>query len=407
MAGIRPFPALRPRPDFAARIASVPYDVVDVDEARALAHDPLSFLHVSRAEIDLPSETDPYGDEVYARAAASFEALKANALEQDAEPALYIYRLQMDQHVQTGVAGCFSVNEYRGDTIKRHETTRPDKETDRTRHILATRAQSGPVLLTYRELPEIDDLVAAEVTEPPLYDFVAADGVRHAVWRARPEGTDALVDAFSRVPTLYIADGHHRAASAARAHDHDAEQSRSEHPASALESGWFLTVAFPGREMQVLPYHRVVRDLGDRTPAELIDRVRDRLPLTPGRPNAVRKGTCGMYLDGGWHTLRLDAGVTAPTAAALDVQLLQDQVLAPLLGITDPRTNPRIGFVGGIRGTGELVRLVDRGEAAVAFAMAPTDLSDVMAISDKGGVMPPKSTWFEPKLRDGLLVHLI
>jgi uncharacterized protein (DUF1015 family) len=403
MADVRPFAALRPRAGLAPRVASVPYDVVNAEEARALATDALSFLHVSRAEIDLPPDTDPYADAVYAKAVEAQAALRTSALEVESRPAVYLYRLTMGGHVQTGVAAAFSVDEYRRDLVKKHEKTRPDKENDRTRHIIETRAQSGPVLLTYRRHPAVDAAVAAGLEAAPLYEFTAPDGIGHAIWRTEPAVGEAIVAAFREVPALYIADGHHRAASAARADER----------LKTGESGGFLGVAFPDTGMQILPYHRAIKDLNGRTPDVFLAEVRSRVTVRPGGPEVTRKGECAMYLpgsqgDGTWHLATLDGGpaVTDPVAS-LDVQRLHDLVLAPVLGIGDERTDKRIDFVGGIRGPAELKRLVDGGKAAVAFAMFPTTIDDLVAIADAGGIMPPKSTWFEPKLRDGLLTHLI
>jgi uncharacterized protein (DUF1015 family) len=408
MADVRPFAALRPRAGLAPRVAAVPYDVVNAEEARALASDPLSFLHVSRAEIDLPAGTDPYADAVYAQAVRAQAALRASSLEVEARPAIYLYRLTMGGHVQTGVAAAFSVDEYRRDLVKKHEKTRPDKENDRTRHIIETRAQSGPVLLTYGRHAAVDAAVAAGLDAAPLYEFTAADGIGHAIWRTEPAVGEAIVQAFREVPALYIADGHHRAASAARAD----ERLKSE------ESGGFLGVAFPDTGMQILPYHRVIKDLNGRTPEAFLGEVRSRAAIRLAGsevaiPEVARKGDCAMYVTGAggagaWHLVTLDGGpaITDPVAS-LDVQRLHDLLLAPVLGIGDERTDKRIDFVGGIRGPAELVRLVDSGKAAVAFAMFPTTVDDLVAIADAGGIMPPKSTWFEPKLRDGLLTHLI
>ena len=403
MADVRPFAALRPRAGLAPRVAAVPYDVVNTEEARALAGDSLSFLHVSRAEIDLPPATDPYADAVYAQAVQAQAALRESALEIEARPAVYLYRLTMGGHVQTGVAAAFSVDEYRRDLVKKHEKTRPDKENDRTRHIIETRAQSGPVLLTYRRHAGVDAAVAAGLEAPPLYEFTAADGIAHAIWRTEPAVGEAIVQAFRDVPALYIADGHHRAASAARAD----ERLKSE------ESSAFLAVAFPDTGMQILPYHRVIKDLHGLTPEAFLAEVSSRVAVRPGGPEVAGKGECAMYLRGAdgagsWRLLTLDGGpaVTDPVAG-LDVQRLHDLLLAPVLGIGDERTDKRIDFVGGIRGPAELARLVDGGRAAVAFAMFPTTVDDLVAIADAGGIMPPKSTWFEPKLRDGLLIHLI
>jgi uncharacterized protein (DUF1015 family) len=434
MAVVRPFSALRPRPELASRIASVPYDVVNADEARALAGDAASFLHVSRAEIDLPPDTNPYADAVYARAVANFEALKQSSLVHEPRPAVYLYRLRMGRHEQTGIAASFSVDEYNRGLIKKHEKTRPDKENDRTRHIIDTRAQSGPVLLTFRDSDALARAVSQGTTSAPLYDFTAADGIQHTIWRTEPEVGAAIVSAFEDVPALYIADGHHRAASAARAHGHFAAQTpaavgksaggaaaaASADPSSATgEHAWFLGVAFPEKQTQILPYHRVVKDLAGHTPAALLAALRTKFPVEPGPATPAHKGECAMYLDGEWYTLRLDAGSKSSTAtasasstgpspiASLDVSRLHDLVLAPLLGIGDERTDKRIEFVGGIRGTGELEKIVKSGAAAVAFSMFPVTVQDLMAIADAGEIMPPKSTWFEPKLRDGLLTHVI
>jgi uncharacterized protein (DUF1015 family) len=404
MARLFPFRALRPEPAAAPRVAAVPYDVVSAEEARQLAAgNPLSFLHVSRAEIDLPPDTHPYGDAVYARAARNFEVLRAGApLVVEDAPSLYVYRLHMGSHVQTGVAACFAVDDYVGDVIRKHEKTRPDKEDDRTRHILTIRAQTGPVFLTYRATASIDAAVARVTAGAPLYDFAADDGVRHVIWRADADAVRGVEAAMADVPALYIADGHHRAASAARAHQALAAEGPGEHER-------FLAVAFPHDQMQILPYNRVVRDLQGMTPEAFVARVDERFSVVPGGPPAPQaRGEIAMYVGGRWRTVQL--GPSSPgvsPAAALDVSRLQDGVLAPLLGIADVRTDRRIDFVGGIRSTGELERLVDSGEWAVAFSLAPVSIDDLMAISDAGGIMPPKSTWFEPKLRDGLLSHLI
>jgi uncharacterized protein (DUF1015 family) len=403
MALVRPFRALRPRPELAAQIAAVPYDVVNTAEARALAAgNPHSFLHVSRAEIDLADGTNPYSDDVYTRAWETFEAFRSSWLVQEDTPRLYVYRLVMGGHVQTGVAAAFSVQEYRDGGILRHERTRRDKEDDRTRHITELRAQTGPVLLTYRHDPAVSATVERVAAGAPLYDFVAVDGTGHTVWLATPEDSAALVDAFGGVPTLYIADGHHRAASAARAYE-----TLGADPDD--EAAFFLAVAFPDTEMRILPYHRVVMDLNGQTPEAFLTVLSQRLPTVAGGPEPARKGECAVYIGRRWYTVTLTPA-SAPAGdpiASLDASLLQDRVLEPLLGIDDPRTNKRIDFVGGSRGSGELVRLVDEGHAAVAFAMYPVTLDELMAIADADAIMPPKSTWFEPKLRDGLLSHEI
>ncbi|MBA2353299.1 MAG: DUF1015 domain-containing protein [Acidobacteria bacterium] len=404
MASVRAFRALRPRADVAFDMAAVPYDVVTTAEARALAlGHPHSFLHVSRAEIDLPDGTSPYADEVYTRAWETFEAFRSSALVQETAPRLYVYGLTVGDHRQLGVAAAFSVDEYRNGVIARHERTRQDKEDDRTRHITELRAQTGPVLLAYREEPALSAVVDSVVTGTPLYDFVAEDGVGHTVWVATDEETAALETAFRDVPRLYIADGHHRAASAARACETLG--------AAADEDGaWFLAVAFPEASTRILPYHRVVKDLNGHTPEALLTVLSQRFPIEAATGDPLRKGQCGVYIKGRWYTLTLGpdhAASTEDPIAGLDVSRLQDQVLAPLLGIDDPRTDSRIDFVGGSRGTAALARLVDTRQAAIAFAMHPVTVDELMTIADAGAIMPPKSTWFEPKLRDGLLIHEI
>ncbi|MEQ1756859.1 MAG: DUF1015 family protein [Vicinamibacterales bacterium] len=405
MADLFPFRALRPTPASAAQVAAVPYDVVNAEEAAALAAgNPLSFLHASRAEIDLPGDTNPYGDAVYAKASENFAALRTAApLVVEDAPSLYVYRLQMGEHVQTGVAACFSGDEYDRDLIKKHERTRRDKEDDRTRHMVGLRAQTGPVFLTYKSEAAVDAVVARTTTSGPLFDFTAPDGVRHTLWRVASADNAALVAAFALVPALYIADGHHRAASAARVRQHlkDAGEAPGERDT-------FLAVAFPDDQMQVLAYNRVVKDLAGYTPDTLLAALRDKLIVKDGPATPVSKGEVAMFLAGRWYTLLLaEAPAGSDAASRLDVSRLQDQVLTPLLGIGDVRSDKRIDFVGGARGTAELEKLVSSGRHAVAFSMFPVSVDDLMAISDAGGIMPPKSTWFEPKLRDGLLSHLI
>jgi uncharacterized protein (DUF1015 family) len=404
MAAIFPFAALRPTPETVRRVAAVPYDVVNSAEAEALAAgEPLSFLRVSRPEIECPPGTHIYSDAVYAKAADNFDRLRRAApLVVESAPSLYVYRLQMGAHLQSGVAACFAVDEYARDLIKKHEKTRPDKEDDRTRHILTLRAQTGPVFLTYRGSAAIDAVVAQVTSGPALFDFTAVDGVRHEVWRVSDSHTTALVAAFAAVPALYIADGHHRAASAWRTHQALAGEGPGEHER-------FLAVAFPDAQMQVLPYHRVVRDLQGQTAAAFRAALAQRFAVTAGGPaSPARKGIVAMYLAGAWSSVDMgpvSSGLSAD--AGLDVSRLQDGILTPLLGIADIRTDKRIDFVGGIRGTGELERLVDGGQFAVAFSLFPVSVDDLMRIADAGGIMPPKSTWFEPKLRDGVLSHLV
>ena len=415
MATLRPFRALRPQPDQAAAVAAVPYDVVNTAEARDLAADnPLSFLRVSRPELELPADTDPYAEAVYAAAAANFARLREAApLVEEATPSLYVYRLRMGMHEQIGVGACFSVDEYERDVIRKHERTRKDKEDDRTRHILTLRAQTGPVLLTYPASGEIGEIVSRAVAESPLFDFTAPDGITHTMWLVHEADRDALIGAFARIPLLYIADGHHRAASAMRARESLAGTAPgtgagARHSAAEAEADSFLAVAFPHDQMQVLPYHRAVKDLAGQTPAAFLEALSAQLDVSQGTDTPAGKGEVSMYVDGRWHTLRLaPAPGDVPEADRLDVSLLHAQILEPLLGIGDPRTDKRIDFVGGIRGPQALAALVDSGAAAVAFVMHPVSVEDLMRIADAGGIMPPKSTWFEPKLRDGLLRHLI
>jgi uncharacterized protein (DUF1015 family) len=410
VARVYPFRALRPKPADAARVAAVPYDVVSTEEARALADgNPLSFLRVSRAELELPAGTDPYAEAVYQRAARNFEALKQTSLILDDRPSVYFYRLQMGTHTQTGLAACFSIDEYDRDVIRKHERTRRDKEDDRTRHMIALGAQTGPVFLTYRASEAIDREADRQTSGEPLFDFEAPDGVRHTLWRVDAADRDALVGAFERLPTLYIADGHHRAASAARSRDHLRERREASRSlGDGADYSTFLAVAFPHDQVQILPYNRIVRDLGDLSPAAFLQAVRDRFEIDAGGATPERRGDIAMYFRGGWHTLRPRV---APDASdpigALDVSVLQGRLLAPVLQIADLRTDKRVDFVGGARGPRELETLVDSGNAAVAFSLYPVSVSDLMTVADRGAIMPPKSTWFEPKLRDGLLIHVI
>ena len=405
MALIVPFRALRPTPASAARVAAVPYDVVNAGEAHALAAgNPLSFLHVSRAEIDLPGQTDPYADAVYRKAVENFEMLKRQApLVEEDSPSLYVYRLKMGNHVQTGVAGTFSIDEYERGVIKKHEHTRPDKEDDRTRHMIELRAQTGPVFLTYRASHTVDTIVNDVMRGSMLFDFTAPDGVQHTIWRADEGARRDLVAAFDAIPSLYIADGHHRAASAARA--------RQQLRATAgphCESDRVLAVAFPDSQMQVLPYNRVVKDFGSQSSTSFLAKLREQFDLKEGPATPARKGHVAMFLDGRWQTIDLGEAPSDVSASdRLDVSRLQQNVLAPLLGIGDVRSDKRIDFVGGARGNAELEQLVRSGKYAVAFSLYPVSVNDLMQVCDAGGIMPPKSTWFEPKLRDGLLSHLI
>jgi uncharacterized protein (DUF1015 family) len=409
MATVRPFRALRPDPAAAPRVAAVPYDVVDTTEARALAAgNPLSFLHVSRAEVDLPPGTDAHADIVYRTAAERYRKLKREApLVQDREPSLYLYRLETEGHSQTGVAGTYSLDEYGSDLIKKHERTRRDKEDDRTRHIVELRAQTGPVFLTYRPNASVREISQRMKAGDPLVDFEAVDGVRHTIWRAGPDAAEALAKAFTCVKSLYIADGHHRAASASRARQAFPSGSASD------DAAFFLGVAFPADQVRILPYNRVVRDLNGRTPDAFLGEVARHFAMRRGPASPERKGELSMYVAGAWYFVDLASGETGSRTSSksivdsLDCNVLQERLLTPILGIEDIRTDSRIAFVGGAKGTAALEQLVDSGKAAVAFSLHPVSIVELMVVSDEGAIMPPKSTWFEPKLRDGLLVHEI
>jgi uncharacterized protein (DUF1015 family) len=403
---LHPFRAIRPVPELAERVASVPYDVVSRAEAAELARgNPHSFLHIGRSDIDLPTDTDPYDAKVYAQARRTLDQfLAGGTLVREPVPSLYLYRQVMAGQAQVGVVGCVHIDDYETDVIKKHEKTRPDKEDDRTRHVLTLNANAEPVFLTYRGKPHIDGLVEPILGTPPLYDFTAPDGVRHTVWRV-PDPSP-FIEAFRGVSHSYVADGHHRSASAWRA----GKEIRARPPQHRGdgEYNWFLAVIFPAEQLRILPYNRVVRDLRGMGSAEILGRLAHIGRVWPtDDPEPQRPGTFCFYLAGAWYLLELDESSInrADPIGSLDVALLQERVLGPILGIEDPRTDKRIDFVGGIRGTKELERRVQSGEMAIAFSLHPTTLEQLMAVADAGKVMPPKSTWFEPKLRSGLFVH--
>ncbi len=400
---IHPFQGLVPTPATVTEVAAVPYDVVNAAEAAALAAGkPHSLLHVDRAEIDLPAGTNPYSDAVYDRARANFEALQRNGvLVREQEPCLYVYQQQMGSHVQRGlVAGCH-VDDYDAGLIKKHEKTRKDKEDDRTKLIDTLSADTGPVFLTYRDDAAVTALVNTKVKEKPLFDFAAPDGIKHTVWRIA--GGVEWLRAFGAVPVSYIADGHHRAASAARV----ARLRRERNPQHSgnEDYNWFLCVLFPASELKILPYNRIVVDLNGLAPADFLAKVKSVFGLREGASDAPAKvGEVSMYFAGKWYGLAMPVDPKADPVSRLDVSVLQDKLLAPVLGIHDVRTDKRIDFVGGIRGPAELVKRID-ADGGVAFSMFPVTLTQLMDIADAGQIMPPKSTWFEPKLRSGLVIH--
>jgi uncharacterized protein (DUF1015 family) len=403
---VKAFRGVRPRSDLAAQVASVPYDVVNAEEARALADgNPRSFLHVVRAEIDLPEGTDHYAPEVYAQSAKALAAMReSGVLVQDEAPQLYVYELTMGGHTQCGVIVCCAVSDYDEGIIKRHEMTREDKLRDRVTLVDTLSANSGPVFLTYRDSDAVEALMAEARAAAPLIDFRRENGNRHTIWTVPVPA--AMEEAFARVPAAYIADGHHRAAAAAEV---AAQRRGNEDATDRAGSDWFLAVLFPASQMCIMPYNRVVHDLNGLSPAEFLAALARVGELSPGAPEVPQtRGSVGIYLEGQWHRLTWHDGVVdeSDEVGRLDVSVLQSRVLEPVLGIVDPRRDDRIAFVGGIRGIGELERLVDGGEAVAALAMHPVEVDDLIAVSDAGRLMPPKSTWFEPKLLSGLLVHV-
>lgn len=401
---IRKFKALRPVADKVTAIASLPYDVVKTEEARKLAEgNPLCFLHVVRAEIDFPKGQDPHADEVYAKAVENLNALKTQGhLKQDSEPGLYVYQQQMGQHIQQGLVAVCHVDDYENNLIKKHEKTRRDKEDDRTRLTSDLSANSGPVFLTYRDEAAINQQVAEVVKTAPIFDFTADDGIRHTAWRV--SGADEIVDAFGGVDCFYVADGHHRSASAARV----GRERKKANPAHTGDEdyNWFLCVLFPASHLKVLPYNRLVQHLNGRSQEAFLEEVSKRCEVKEvnlDQPDGTGK-VC-MYLGGKWYELTFKGEAPQNPVDRLDVSRLQSTILAPLLAVDDPRTAEHIEFAGGIRGTSYLKSTVDSGEAAVAFSMYPVTIDQLMAISDADEIMPPKSTWFEPKLRSGLFLH--
>lgn len=411
---IRPFRGLRPTAELAARVASHPYDVVNREEAAELAAgNPVSFFHINKPEIDLPTSVNPYSPEVYQRGAENLQRfISEGVLVRDKHESFYVYQQIMGNHRQVGLVAVASVDAYDSGAIKIHEFTRPDKEDDRVNHMDALGAQVGPVFLTYHADPDIDALIASVVSEEPDYDFEAQDGTRHTFWVVRSKALTTGIDkAFQKVDCLYVADGHHRSAAAARVRDLYRKRNASHRGDESYN--WFLVVVFPDNQMQILDYNRVVKDLNGLDENAFLARLTQSFEVEPvsgdkePRPGKARE--FGMYLDGRWYRLSAKPEITRSDdpVSSLDVSLLQDYILGPLLGITDPRRDYRVDFVGGIRGLKALEKRVDSGEWKAAFALYPTSISSLMAIADAGQVMPPKSTWFEPKLKSGLVLHVL
>ena len=407
---IRPFQGLSPAPEFAAAVAAVPYDVVNRDEAAELAAgNPLSLLHVDRAEIDLDPDIDPYSPAVYAQARAAFEKLQADGiLLRETAPCMYLYRQSIGGHSQTGLVAVCHIEDYENNIIKKHEKTRADKEKDRTTLVDTLSANTGPIFLTYDGRPGIQALVDHHLaTEAPIYDVAAPDGVRHEVWRLPRATALPIASIFEeQVPAAYVADGHHRAASAFNVGKQRREA--NPHHTGTENYNWFLSVLFPASELKILPYNRAVKDLNCQDREQFLAKVASIFTIEPTTDKEPRQpGECCMYLKGQWYRLNWSPAPDASPIDQLDVSILQDRLLAPVLGIDDPRTSKRIDFIGGIRGTTELEKLVDSRQFAVAFSMYPVTVRQLMAISDADQIMPPKSTWFEPKLRSGFFIHTL
>ena len=411
MALVRPFQAVRPTPERAKDVAALPYDVMNSAEAREMVKgNPYSFLHVDKAEIDLDPSVDLYDPQVYRKAAENLQAMVTQGiLRQEKNPCFYIYRQTMDGRAQTGLVACTSIDEYLNNTIKKHELTREDKEQDRIRHVDICDANTGPIFLTYRAQAGIDEIISGWVkSHSPVYDFKSDDGIGHAVWVVdAAETIQALAEAFKQVPSLYIADGHHRNASAVKVGLMRREASGGAYNPEA-EFNFYLSVIFPHDQLYIMDYNRVVKDLNGFSKDEFMQKVAEGFTVTPQhgpyRPEELH--TFGMYLDGKWYKLAAKPeNIPTDAVGALDVSILQNSLLAPVLNIQDPRTEKRIDFVGGMRGLAELERRVNSGEMTVAFSMFPTSLSELMGVADAGDIMPPKSTWFEPKLRSGLFIH--
>ena len=412
MSTIRPFRAFRPKPEYAVEVAAKPYDVLNSDEAREeIKGHPLSFLHIGKPEIDLDPGIDIHDPKVYAKGKENLRNLiDQKVLVEDPEPYLYVYAQTMEGRTQYGIVGCASVEEYWNDTIKKHELTRKDKEEDRCNHVRVTNSHSGPIFLTYPDNGDIDAIVSQVVSAPPENDHVAADGIRHQAWVIKDKTTiQKLQQLFAATPHLYVADGHHRSAAAAIV-GRERKLANPKHRGDE-EYNFFLVVCFPASQLKILDYNRVAKDLNGLSTREFFDKLKGKFSVQTiqGRPRLSKKGEFGLYLDGRWHIMTAAESLLEDSDPVdrLDVAILQNHLLDPILGIKDPRTDKRIDFVGGIRGMGELEKRVDSGQMKVAFSMFPTSVHELIAIADVGKIMPPKSTWFEPKLRDGLFVHFL
>jgi len=412
MAIIRPFEALRPPVHLAPRVAALPYDVMDVEEARQMAdNNSDSFLHISRPEIDLPASVDPYSDQVHQQGKQNLQNfIERKVLIQEAAPCYYIYRQRIGTIVQTGLVSCAAVDDYQSGVIKKHEHTRADKEEDRIRHIDTLDANDEPVFYIFRSHSDVEKIFKNASYEPPDYNFTTSDGVSHALWVvADPYLIEHLTGLFAAIPALYVADGHHRSAAAARVRD--LRKAANPNHTGTEEYNFFLTVIFPESQLNIMPYNRVVKDLNGLDASRFLDKLKASFDIAPAAEpvSPGERHQFGMYLNSQWYCLQAKTGLTdeGNTVGRLDVSILQNHLLSPLLGIENPRTDKRISFVGGIRGLEELVRLVDSDEYAVAFSMHPTGINELMDLADANQIMPPKSTWFEPKLRSGLFVHLL
>jgi len=412
MSTIRPFRAFRPKPEYAVEVAAKPYDVLNSDEAREeIKGHPLSFLHIGKPEIDLDPGIDIHDPKVYAKGKENLRNLiDQKVLVEDPEPYLYVYAQTMEGRTQYGIVGCASVEEYWNDTIKKHELTRKDKEEDRCNHVRVTNSHSGPIFLTYPDNGDIDAIVSQVVSAPPENDHVAADGIRHQAWVIKDKTTiQKLQQLFAATSHLYVADGHHRSAAAAIV-GRERKLANPKHRGDE-EYNFFLVVCFPASQLKILDYNRVAKNLNGLSAREFFDKLKGKFSVQTiqGRPRLSKKGEFGLYLDGRWHIMNAAESLLEDSDPVdrLDVAILQNHLLNPILGIKDPRTDKRIDFVGGIRGMGELEKRVDSGQMKVAFSMFPTSVQELIAIADAGKIMPPKSTWFEPKLRDGLFVHFL